>query len=206
MKIHNFYIARSIKATISHMLLAKEKMSAEDIKEIYTHEQAAKQCSKFLERNDHIKINIRANTAAAAQLVSESEQAGIAAIASQSCAELYNLAVIGKNIQNNDNNFTRFICISKDCEIYEHADKISLMLTLEHKAGSLYEVIKQFAEAGLNLLKLESRPIADTDFEFMFYFDIQANIENEEVYNLLLRLKDNLKQLVFLGNYSEITA
>ena len=78
------------------------------------------------------------------------------------------------------------------------------MLSLENKAGALYEVIKQFAERNLNLIKLESRPIADTDFEFMFYFDVQANIENEGVYDLLLQLKESTKQLAFLGNYSEI--
>ena len=206
MKIHRFHIVRSVKVSIFHMLLSKEKISAADIKEIYTHEQAAKQCSKFLEQNSHIKINICANTAAAAQLVAESGRNDIAAIASENCIQLYNLTASAKNIQNNNNNYTRFICISKECEIFDNADKISIMLTLEHKAGSLYEVIKQFAKAQLNLTKIESRPIADTNFEFMFYFDIQANAENEAVYDLLLELEKSVSQFAFLGNYSEITA
>jgi len=206
MKTHKFFIVRSVKVSISHMLLQKTKTSVEKIKEIYTHEQAARQCSRFLEQNSHIKINLCANTAAAAQLVAGSERTDIAAIASENCVQLYNLTASSKNIQNNNNNYTRFICISKDCEIFDNSDKISLMLSLENKAGALYEVIKQFAECKLNLIKLESRPIADTDFEFMFYFDVQANIENEGVYDLLLRLKDSAKQLIFLGNYSEISA
>ena len=205
MKTHKFFIVRSVKVPINNMLLQKIKTSVEKIKEIYTHEQAARQCSKFLEQNDHIKINLSANTAAAAQFVAESDRTDIAAIASENCIQLYNLTASSKNIQNNNNNFTRFICISKECEIFDNADKISLMLSLENKAGALYEVIKQFAECKLNLIKLESRPIADTDFEFMFYFDVQANIENEDTYNLLLQLKDSTKQLVFLGNYSEIS-
>ena len=204
MKTNKFFIVRSVKVSISHMLLQKKKTSIEKIKEIYTHEQAVRQCSKFLEQNNHIKINLFANTAAAAQFVAESERTDIAAIASANCIQLYNLTASSKNIQNNNNNYTRFICISKECEIFDNADKISLMLSLENKAGALYEVIKQFAERNLNLIKLESRPIADTDFEFMFYFDVQANIENEGVYDLLLQLKESTKQLAFLGNYSEI--
>jgi len=206
MKTHKFFIVRSVKVSISHTLLQKTKTSIEKIKEIYTHEQAARQCSRFLEQNDHIKINLCANTAAAAQFVAESERTDIAAIASENCIQLYNLTASSRNIQNNNNNYTRFICISKECEIFDNADKISLMLSLENKAGALYEIIKQFAERQLNLIKLESRPISDTDFEFMFYFDVQANVENESVYNLLLRLKETTKQLMFLGNYSEITS
>ena len=205
MKTYQFYIVRSVKVAISHVLLQKTKTSIEKIKEIYTHEQAARQCSRFLEQNDRIKINLSANTAAAAQFVAESDRSDIAAIASENCVKLYNLAVSARNVQNNNNNYTRFICISKECEILDNADRISLMLSLEHKAGSLYEVIKQFADSHLNLIKLESRPIADTDFEFMFYFDVQANIENKDAQNVLIRLNENVRQFVFLGNYREIT-
>jgi len=204
MKTHKFYITRSVKVSISHMLLQKTKTSAEKIKEVYTHEQAARQCSGFLEQNDHIKINLLANTAAAAQFVAQSGRTDIAAIASENCVKLYNLTASSKNIQNNNNNYTRFICISRECEIYSNADRISLMLSLENKAGALYKIIKQFALKKLNLIKLESRPISDTDFEFMFYFDVQANIENDNVYDLLIQLEQTTKQFIFLGNYNEI--
>jgi chorismate mutase/prephenate dehydratase len=204
MREHNFFIVRSIRLPIFHALLTKKKISADKIKEIFTHEHAVKQCSKFLEQNSHININLCANTAAAARFVAESDCSDIAAIASENCAELYDLVVSAKNIQNYKNNYTRFICISKECEIYDNADKISLMLTLEHRVGSLYEVIKDFAEMGLNLTKLESRPLADTDFEFMFYFDIQASIENEAVNNFFVRLSKTARYFLFLGNYSEM--
>ena len=204
MKTHNFFIVRGIKMSISHMLLAKTKTDIKNITEIYTHEQAAAQCGKFIEANPHIKIKICDNTAVAAQFVFENPRTDIAAIASEKCAGLYNLFVLAKNIQSNKNNYTRFICISKNCEIYENADKISLMLTLENKPGALYEVIKQFADLQLNLTKLESRPIADTDFEFMFYFDIQASIENKDVYDLLIEINQKSQYFLFLGNYHEI--
>ena len=204
MKLHNFYIVRSVKVSVFHVLLAKEKIRIEELKEIYTHEQAARQCSKFFEQNTHIKINICTNTAVAAQFVAESDRTDIAAIASENCAELYKLKVSARNIQNSKNNYTRFICISKRCEIFNNADKISLMLTLEHKTGALHEVIKRFADLQLNLTKLESRPLEDTDFEFMFYFDVQGNMENEKIYNLLQWLEQNTRQFVFVGNYSEV--
>ena len=206
MKAYNFYIVRGVKVSISHMLLSKEKLAAEKIKAVYSHEQAIKQCSRFLEENQHIKVNYCANTAAAARMVAESADKDIAAIASEGCAQLYGLTVSARNVQNSDSNYTRFICISKECEIFSNSDKISLMITLEHKAGSLYETIKHFAALGLNLTKLESRPIAGTDFEFMFYFDFQANIENRDVYDLLIRLEAEARQFVFLGNYREVTA
>jgi len=204
MKTHNFYIARSVKASVCHRLLAKKNMETEHISAVYTHEQAAAQCSRFIEENPHIKLKLCDNTAVAAQIVSESEK-NIAAIASENCANLYNLKILSKDVQNSPNNYTRFICISKDCEIYGGADKISLMLSLRHKAGALYEVIKQFADAKVNLTKIESRPIEGTDFEFMFYFDLDANIGDETVVKLLSDLEKNTSYFAFLGNYSEIT-
>ncbi len=203
MRAYRFYIVRSVKLSIAHMLLAKTKTRIEELQEIYTHEQAARQCSKFLEQNPHIKITICANTATAAQIVAESERSGIAAIASEHCVTLYNLVALSNAVQNNDNNYTRFICISKDCEIFDCSDKISLMLKLEHRTGTLYEVLGQIAERGLNLTKLESRPIANTDFEFMFYFDVQASTENHDLYTLLLSLEQSTQSFQFLGSYSE---
>jgi len=203
MKAYNFYIVRGVKVTISHVLLAKEKVGLDKVSEIYTHEQAAAQCGRFLDENSRINLNICGNTAAASLFVSESERTDIAAISSENCEELYNLSVIAKNIQNNENNYTRFICISKDCEIFDDSDKISLMLSLEHKAGTLHEVIKQFADLNLNLTKLESRPIEGTDFEFMFYFDLQANINDKGVGELINNIK-HVKEFMFLGNYKEI--
>jgi len=206
MRVHNFYIVRSVKVQISHMLLGKGKTDIKKIKEIYTHEQAIKQCSKFLEQNPDIKVNVYPNTATAAKFVAESGRTDIAAIASEACVRLYGMTVLARNIQDHNNNYTRFICISKNCEILDNAEKISIMLTTAHKPGALYEVLRQFADLQLNLTKLESRPIANSDFEFMFYFDFQANVNNKAVYDLLVKLERSVKQFVFLGNYSEIIA
>jgi len=206
MKEFNFYIVRSAKVSISHMLLANKKTDIKNIKEIYTHEQSASQCGKFIKENPHIKVILMENNAVAAKFVAGSARDDIAAIASEKCAELYGLKIIAKNVQNGKNNYTRFICISKTCEIYDGADKISVMFSLPHVPGSLYGVLKQFADLKINLTKLESRPIADADFEFMFYFDAEANVADARVYDLLQKLSESSDKFIFLGNYGEITA
>ncbi len=204
MKQHNFHIVKGLKLKIDHSLLAKLGCKAKDIKEIFSHEQAIAQCSKFLEDLKGVKVTVVENTAVAAQMVAQSERSDVAALSSHNCAELYGLAVLGVDVQNNSNNFTRFICISKKLEIYPGANKISLMISIPHRPGSLYEMISKFSVLGLNLTKLESRPVPDKDFEFMFYFDIDASVVSEAVVNLICEISAGADQFDFLGNYSEI--
>ena len=203
MKRHRFCIVRSLKMYISHVLLAKEKIALSALTKVYTHEQAIKQCGDFFEKHPHIEIIECVNTAVAASIVAESSDSSIAAVASEACVDLYDLLALKRDLQNNQNNFTRFICISKEPETYAGADRISLMLTLEHKAGSLYEVIREFARLDFNLLKLESRPLPDTDFEFMFYFDVEGNLKDPRWTELSRRLEAIATQFVCLGNYRE---
>ena len=204
MKKHNFSIVRSIKLRIDHNLLAKKGTKLSDIKEIFSHQQAIDQCSEFLKGLKDVKITVCENTAAAAKYVAESDRTDIAAISSKNCAGLYSLSVLSNTVQNNDNNYTRFICISKDMEIYPGADKISLMFSISHKPGALYNVVSRFSSLGLNLTKLESRPMPGKDFEFMFYFDLNASIYDEKVLSLLGEFDDEFDQFTFLGAYSEM--
>lgn len=203
MKNHKFYIVRTIKLHIGHSLLAKKGVTVSEINEIFSHEQAIGQCSEFLRANPKIKVTICENTAIAAKRVSESDRTDVAAISSSNCAELYGLDILDTKIQNSDNNYTRFICISKDAKIYEGADKISFMLNLQHKPGALFSVLSKFNSLGVNLSKLESRPIVGTDFEFMFYFDLDASVKDEKVVNLLCELDSAPEPFTFFGAYSE---
>lgn len=204
MKNYNFHIARGLKLRISHKLLGNPGTSLADVREIISHEQAIGQCSKFLSSLKDVKITICENTATAAEAVSKSGRKDIAAISSKNCAELYGLQVITDDIQLSDNNYTRFICISKDIEIYPGSNKLSLMLSLPHRPMALYNMIAKFSALGLNLTKLESRPIAGSDFEFMFYFDIDASLYSPEVVSLLCELSTQPELFVFLGNYIEL--
>lgn len=204
MKKFRFSIVRSVKLRINHTLLAKKGTRLEDIREIYSHEQGLNQCNEFLREHPEIKANVYENTAVAAKMVADSDRTDIAAISSRECAELYGLQILSDHIQNSDNNYTRFICISRAPEIYPGADKMSLMFTLPHRPGSLYSVITKFATLGLNLTKIESRPIPGKDFEFMFYFDFSGSFQEQAVLDMVSTLCRDLPSCTFLGAYSEV--
>lgn len=202
---YHFYIVRSMKLPIHHHLLAKKGTTFENIKEIFSHQQALGQCSTFLSAlADDVKITACENTAIAAKMVAESGREDVAAISSVNCAGLYHLTTLRNDIQNAETNYTRFICVAKEMEIYEGANRISLLLTVPHEPGTLYNVISKFATLGLNLTKLESRPIAGKDFEFLFYFDLEASVWNEQLMALFAELSNTKELFVFLGSYSEV--
>lgn len=204
MKKYNFHIVRSLKLKVDHTLLANPGVKLADVREVVSHTQGINQCSEFLKQHPEIKVTPMANTAAAAQYVAQSGRKDIAAISSRNCAQLYGLQMLLENFQNSDHNYTRFICISKQLEIYPGASKISLMLTLPHTPGSLYGLISRFAALGLNLTKLESRPMPGKDFEFMFYFDFDASCYAPETVAMLGGLSRDLEGFTFLGSYSEV--
>ena len=201
---HNFSIVRTFRLKVDHNLLAKPGTNLLDIREIYSHEQALNQCSAFLEKLPGVKIIAVENTAVAAQMVAQSDRRDIAAISSRSCAELYNLVNLAPSIQDKDNNRTRFICISKNLEIYPGADKTSIMMVLPHRPGSLYRVLARLYALGINVTKLESRPLPDRDFEFMFCFDLETSIYSEEFIQLMCELDELCEDFKYLGSYSEV--
>ena len=204
MQNYNFHIVKSIRLRINHNLMAKPGTKLEDIKEIFSHEQALGQCGDFLKSLKDVKVTVCENTAVAAKMVADSDRNDIAAISSMECLSLYGLELVKKHIQITDNNYTRFICISKKMEIYPGSNKISLILSLPHRPQSLYHMIAKFAALGVNLTKLESRPIPGSDFEFMFYFDLDTSIYSEEYLQLMCELDDLCEEFKYLGSYTEV--
>ncbi|HIT33261.1 MAG TPA: chorismate mutase [Candidatus Faecousia intestinigallinarum] len=201
---HNFSIVRTFRLKIDHNLLAKSGTRLEDIREIYSHEQAIRQCSAFLETLPNVKVTAVENTAVAAEMVSGSQRKDVAALCSHACEELYGLSCLRPSVQDEGSNRTRFICISKKLEIYPGADKTSIMMVLNHKPGALYKVLARMYVLGINVTKLESRPIPEREFEFMFYFDLETSIYSEEFVQLMCELEELCDEFKYLGSYSEV--
>jgi len=201
---HNFSIVRTFRLKIDHNLLAVPGAKLADIKEIYSHEQAIGQCADFLSTLPGVKVIPVENTAVAAKMVAESGRTDVAALSSRSCAELYGLINLAPSVQDKDNNRTRFICITKNLEVYPGSDKTSIMMILPHKPGALYRVLARMYVLGINVTKLESRPIPDRDFEFMFYFDLETSIYSEEFVQLMCELDELCEEFKYLGSYSEV--
>ena len=204
MRKHDFRIVRSVRVKIDHNLLVKPGTKPEDIREIYSHAQAIAQCSAFLQSMPNVKVIPCENTAVAAKKVAESQDKGIAALSSRSCSKLYGLEILKADVQDSGNNHTRFICISKNLEIYPGADRTSLMMVLPHEPGSLYRLLSRFNALGINLTKLESRPMPERSFEFMFYFDLDTSVYSPRFIQLMGELPDISEEHEYLGSYSEV--
>ena len=201
---HDFSIVRTFRLKVDHNLLANKGASLSDITEIYSHEQAISQCSDFLKGFPGVKVIPVENTAVAAQMVAQSGRKDIAALSSRNCAELYGLTCLAPSVQDKGNNHTRFICISKNLEVYPGSDKTSIMMILPHRPGSLYRVLARLFTLGINVTKLESRPLPDREFEFMFYFDLETSIYSEEFVQLMCELDDLCEEFKYLGSYTEV--
>ena len=201
--VYRFFVVGACDLRIEHCLCAKEDTKFERIEEVYSHPQALSQCNIFLKSFDFTGVTYT-NTAAAAKYVAESKKHNIGAICSVSAAKKYGLKILRRSVQNITNNTTRFIVISKELVLDNSADKISLIFSAPHTTGSLYRVLGRFSMSGLNLTKLESRPMAKGKFDYFFYVDVMGNVLDASTLDLLCALSDELPEFTFLGNYHEI--
>lgn len=201
---HDFHIVRTCRLKVDHDLLALPGATLDGITEVYSHEQAIAQCAGYLESLKGVKVTAVANTAEAARLVASSGRTDLAALSSRSCGDLYGLATLARSVNDSGNNYTRFACIAKGLQVYPGADRTSLMMVLPHQPGALYKALARLYSLDINITKLESRPIPERDFEFMFYFDLETPVYAPEFAALLCELDDICEEFTYLGSYSEI--
>lgn len=202
---HKFHIVKALRLRVNHVLLGAKGAKLGDVKEVSSHPHALAQCREFFKAHPGLAQAPAGSTAAAAKALGESGDKTKAVIASRVCAELYGLEVLDDRVADAAVNYTRFICISKNLEIYPDAKKFSVMMSLPHRPGALAGIISKFAAIGVNLTKLESRPIPGMDFEFRFTFDFEASPRDPNVLALLAELSGDpeIEKFTFLGAYAE---
>ena len=199
LKEYDLKICATTKLAISHCLAARPGLTEQDITTVCSHEQALMQCSRFIHSGGYATRTAK-NTSLAAELAANTDEP-IAAICSEKCAEEQGLTVLRRDIADARRNATRFILISKETLCPEGADTISVSLALPHRRAALYSLLTKFSAAGLNLTMIESRPIADTDFDAVFYLDFEGSLNSPQVVKLIDELKYELSYFKFLGNY-----
>lgn len=198
---YNFSIIGEICIKVNHHLLAVNGSKIEDIDEVYSHPQAISQCSEYLKNNSHWKLIPYSNTAKSAEFVKNEGKKNIAAIGSKSASELYGLEILKSNINSNSTNTTRFAILGKQPINDNSHNKISVIFSTAHKVGSLYKVLRSFSENNINLLKIESRPMKDKPWEYLFYTDFAGNLKDEKVLSAIESVKNNSYYFKLLGNY-----
>ena len=204
LQAHKLSVVRSTRLCIRHELLALPGVKMDDITEIYSHEQAIGQCSKFLNGLNGVRVIPCDNTAVAAKMVAESGNRHAAAISSHPCAALYGLECVNDAIQDSDNNYTRFFCITKEPVIYAGANRISLIIGCDNKPGALYEILSKLAALNINMTKLESCPVSGRNFEFIFFLELEASVQAPGVLPMLQEMERSCASFNFLGSYAEV--
>lgn len=203
MKKYDFHIVKSVRLKINHCLAAKPGATMASIAKVVSHPQALSQCGAYLKSKGWQAVAAE-NTAIAAKQLAQSEDVETAVLCSEDCAKLYGLNILEDTVQDSASNYTRFICIGKKLEVFAGSNKISVMTALPHEPGSLHKTLGRFASIGLDLTKLESRPLADAPFQFMFYFDFDGNVFDDKIIALIAELENSTDNFTFLGSYQEL--
>ncbi|WP_294187145.1 prephenate dehydratase [uncultured Clostridium sp.] len=198
---YNFYIVGEECIKIDQNLMGISGANIEEIEEIYSHPQGFEQSRGFLSRYDNIKLIPYHNTAISAKLVSDLKDKKKAAIGSKRAANIYGLSILKENINDKKDNHTKFIIIGKELKYNDSSNKISVVFSLEDKAGTLYKLLRHFAENHINMIKIESRPNKHESWKYLLYVDFEGNLNNDLVKNALELIEKNSGYFKIIGNY-----
>lgn len=198
---YGFYIVGEKCVKVNHNLMAVKGTDISDIEEVYSHEQGFLQCKEFFDNHKDWRLIPYYNTAKSALYISEENLKNKACVASKKAAEVYGLHILKENINYNSKNYTKFIIIGRDMEVNKECDKLTIVATLPHKVGTLYSILKCFADNNSNMMKIESRPIVDKSWQYFFYIDFQGNILEESTKRIVEEIKEKSLYFKLLGNY-----
>lgn len=201
---YGFFIVGEESIKIQQNLVGIKGAKLEDIEEIYSHAQGIRQCTEFLKQNKEWMLIPYHNTAVSAKYVKELDDKSKAAIASKNAAEIYGLSIIEEGINNQKDNYTRFVVISREPKVTKDADKVSVVFSLEDEAGTLYRLLSYFAENNINMIKIESRPMKDTPWSYLFYVAFEGSIESNEAKKALELIKNSSEYFRLLGAYKSV--
>lgn len=195
------YIVGEQTVRVNHCLLAPRGAEISALRQVFSHEQGLLQCDEYLKAHPDWERNALRNTAAAAKFVAQCGDRANAAIGSRRCAALYGLDILAEGINFNRENFTRFVVVSPVMELRENREKVSLLFTLSHQSGTLYRLLSVFAHEGLNLMKLESRPIPGRPWEYRFFVDFTGDLSEPGMAERLRDAAESAENFRVLGNY-----
>ena len=183
---------------IHHCLIGTGSLA--DIDTIYSHPQALGQCRQFIQENS-LKTIPSYDTAGSVKIIKDLNKSNVACIASKNAAEIFGVPVIQDGIEDNANNYTRFLIFSKEKSDTTENSKTSIIFSVKHEAGALYQIINEFYQNKINLTKIESRPNKNTLGEYNFYVDFEGHQDDSTVKDVLQKLRDNTTFLKILGSY-----
>lgn len=195
------YMVGETTVTVQHSLASLPEATIDDIKMVYSHEQGLFQCEKYLSGHPDWQLFAKFDTAGSAKYVSEAGDIHKAAICSSRAAKLYGLKTLAAAINTNNNNTTRFVVVSPKMELRPQRDKICISITTAHTSGSLHEILTIFAVNGLNLVRLESRPIPQRNWEYMFFIEFTGNLTDPGMDNVIHDLSMISADLRVFGNF-----
>ena len=205
---HRVFVNRTVTVPCTHVLAAKHGVKESDIRILFGHEQAIRQCGEYISSRPGLTVIPYANNAMAAQMVAENRSSELGCICSRECADLHGLDIVNPAIAADPNNATRFFCISKEIEVYSGADTIAVSVSLPHISGSLYRMLTKFAVNELDLTKIQSKPLPlefrTEEDEFMFYLEFSGNIEQPVVLRLLNNFQTEYSYFRFHGNFHAV--
>jgi chorismate mutase/prephenate dehydratase len=197
---YDLKVCGEIILRISHCLIAHKGTSIDQIKTVYSHPQALAQCRKFLEQHK-LKAISTFDTAGSVKMIKEEKLMDAAAIASERAAQIYEMTILAKEIEDIKNNSTRFFVLDKQDSSYSGEDKTSIIFAAKSVPGALYQVLKEFADRNINLTKIESRPTKSTPWEYHFYLDFEGHRTEIKCQQALNSIRDKTIFVKILGSY-----